>query len=87
METAQRCAPATEQAQLDEAGFVCAEHRHDDGSPDGLFALVGALGAKTCLWLRFGFSHVSARPRARALWPYIYQFYNEWFEDLIVCQF
>jgi len=36
METAQRfsmrSAPATEQAQLDEAGFVCAEHRHDDGS-------------------------------------------------------
>ena len=84
METAQRCAPATEQAQLDEAGFVCAEHRHDDGSPDGLFALVGALGAKTCLWLVSGFRMFR---RDRALWPYSYQFYNEWFEDLIVCQF
>ena len=71
METAQRCAPATEQAQLDEAGFVCAEHRHDDGSPDGLFALVGALGAKTCLWLDSGF-RMFRRDRARARCGHIF---------------
>jgi hypothetical protein len=58
METAQRfsmcSAPATEQAQLDEAGFVCAEHRHDDGSQMATLRSWAPGGAKSCfVALRF----------------------------------
>ena len=64
METAQRCsmrsAPATEQAQLDEAGFVCAEHRHDDGSQMATLRSWAPVGArKVVLWLCVSHSGVA----------------------------
>jgi hypothetical protein len=55
METAQRfsmrSAPATEQAQLDEAGFVCAEHRHDDGSQMATLRSWAPGARRVVLWL------------------------------------